>query len=107
MKKFLLLLTSGLLAASFAVPVWANPMADTKGMENMDKVVKMAQKSKLKGVHTMYGDVTNVDHAKGKLTLTNNEAEMVLHFPPDSIKDLKPGDTITILLGFETGTGIK
>ena len=103
MKKFLLLLTSGLLAASLAAPVWAGP----KGMENMDKVVKMAQKLKLKGVHTMYGDVTNVDHAKGKLTLTNNEAEMVLHFPPDSIKDLKPGDTITVELGFETGTGVK
>lgn len=107
MKKFLLLLTSSLLAASFAVPVWADHKMDVKGMENMDKVVKMAQKLKVQGAHTMYGDVTNVDHAKGNLTITNNGAEMVLHFPPDSIKDLKPGDTITVLLGFETGTGVR
>ena len=103
MKKFLLLLISGLFAASLAVPVWAG----AEGMEKMGKMEKMGQKLKLKGMHRMYGDVSNIDYAKGKLTVTNNEAEMVLHFPPASIKDLKTGDTITVELGFVEGTGIR
>lgn len=87
MKKFLLLIAGGLLAASLAAPVLAA--------------------GSYKGKHEMYGDVTNIDHEKGNLTVTNNEVTMTLNFPPASIKKLKSGDKIKVKVQFERGTGVK
>ncbi|HUW26306.1 MAG TPA: hypothetical protein VMW07_07240 [Gallionella sp.] len=162
MKKFLLLLTSGLVVAFLAAPVGAGAgglmgfhemYGDVSNINHATGVLRLANNEanmvlrfppdsikdleygdditvrlgfdeglvpasavqqklkemgrKLKGVHQTYGDISNIDHKKGVLTVTNNEASMVLHFPPDSIKNLKYGDTITVELGFKDGMHIK
>ena len=105
MKKISLLLISGLVAANLAVPVLAKDFTDY-GAPNMghnqDKM-----KSKMMGSHKMSGTVDNIDHEKGMLTLKSSAPDMMLHFPPDSIKDLKNGDTITINIGFSMGERSK
>jgi hypothetical protein len=52
----------------------------------------------------MTGKVDKIDHAKGTLTLKHGAADMLLHFPPAAVKDLKNGDTITVHLGFSKET---
>lgn len=66
------------------------------------------------GQHKMMGTVQSIDHQTGKVTLqadsekmggkTKPESETLsLHFPPDSLKDVKQGDRITVNLGFSKG----
>jgi hypothetical protein len=57
--------------------------------------------------------VSDIDHEKGLLSLKpekgllgflrDEPATMRLHYPPDSVKDLKAGDTITALLSYTKG----
>lgn len=92
MKKATLLLAGGLIASGIAFNVAAADMpggAMMKGEQHM-----------MMGSHRMSGTVDKIDHAKGTLTLKSAVADMMLHFPPASIKDLKNGDTITVELGF-------
>lgn len=106
MKKISLLLAGGLLAANLALPVWAEHEQYGEPAMGTGKTEKMGMgkmKHKMMGWHKMSGTVKDIDQAKGMLTLFNNEAEMMLHFPPASIKDLKNGDTITVELGFSVG----
>ena len=115
MNKSLLLLAGGLLAANFAVPVCAEEgygsgMGMEKsgmGMEKMEKMEMEKGKHKMMGWHKMSGTVDNIDYAKGMLTLKSGAPDMMLHFPPASIKDLKNGDTITVDLGFAKGDRTK
>lgn len=111
MKKFSLLLTGGLLAANFAMPVCAdegygNPAMGMEkpamGMERMER-----REHRMMGWHKMTGTIDSIDYAKGMLTLKSNAPDMMLHFPPASIKDLKKGDTITVDLGFAKGDRTK
>lgn len=111
MKKFSLLLTSGLLAASFTVPVAAEEgygrpaMGMEKGKMGMGRM-EMGEHMMM-GAHKMTGTVDSIDYAKGMLTLKSGAPDMRLHFPPASIKDLKNGDAITVDLGFAKGDRSK
>jgi hypothetical protein len=95
MKKFLLLLVSSLFIANLAV----SAQADEYGKPGMG-MDRMKGSSKMMGMHKMTGTVDKIDHAKGTLMLKTGVADMALHFPPSSIKDIKDGDTITVELGF-------
>jgi hypothetical protein len=55
------------------------------------------------GRHGMAGKVESVDHKTGWIKVKTEEGVMTVHFPPDSIKDLKDGDTITVHLSYTTG----
>ncbi|MCK9199949.1 MAG: hypothetical protein M0P59_05220 [Gallionella sp.] len=113
MKKLTLLLGGSLLAAAFAMPVHADEygkpgpgmmkgegrMGMMKGECMMD-MQGMRGDCPMMGAHVMTGMIDKVDHAKGTLMLKHSAADMMLHFPPDAIKDLKNGDTITVKLGF-------
>ena len=121
MKSKYYFITSGLLAASFAMSAQAGnygePVAgvgkmrgdcppgmgrmggECMGMDKMKSECMM-----MMGRHKMSGTVDQIDHAKGMVTLKSGAADMALHFPPDSIKDLKKGDAITVDLGFSKGT---
>jgi len=106
MKSKYYFLTSGLLAACVAVSAQAAGYGESKpGMERMqgEKMGMMKDGSMMMGMHKMTGTVGNIDHAKGVLMLKTGAADMTLHFSPDSIKDLKEGDTITVKLGFSKG----
>lgn len=102
MKKFLLLLAGSLLIANLAV----SAQADEYGKSGMG-MEKMKGSSKMMGMHKMTGTVDKIDHAKGTLTLKSGVADMMLHFPPSAIKDLKDGDTITVELGFAKEGAMK
>lgn len=118
MKKLTLLLSSSLFAAAFAMPACAEDygkpgMMKGEGRMGMMKGDCMMDADGMRGdcpmmgMHAMTGTVDKVDHAKGTLTLKNSAADMALHFPPASIKDLKNGDTITVKLGFSRGAPAK
>lgn len=109
MKKVSILLISGLVAANLAMPVWAEHFVDygsPRAEHEKEDMEKMAR-HKMMGKHKMSGTVDSIDMEKGTLTLKSSVPDMVLHFPPDAIKDLKNGDTITIELGFFKGGSKK
>lgn len=68
---------------------------DQKGMSS-DGMSKM-------GEHSMSGTVTHVDSKKGMVKLKTEEGTLGLHFPPESLKDVKKGEKITVNLGFSKG----
>lgn len=98
MRKFPLILACGLLAANLAVPAQAADYGSKPEM-GMDKI----KGDQMMGKHKMTGTVDKVDHAKGTLMLKTGPAEMALHFPPPSLKDIKNGDTITVEMSFMKG----
>jgi len=58
------------------------------------------------GEHEMTGTVSQLDQKTGTLSLqTKGLPTMRLHFPPDQLKDVKNGDTITVHLGFTKEAG--
>ena len=109
MKKSTLL-TGGLLAAALAIPVLADSHDHSeRGMMKADGMKSDCMKGGampgdcMLGRHTMTGTVDKIDVAKGTLILKHGAADMLLHFPPAALKDLKNGDTITVYLGFSKG----
>ncbi len=60
----------------------------------------MGMHGKMKGMHGMPGTVTAVDHATGVVHLKSLGMDLVVHFPPPSIKGLKTGDKIRLMLGY-------
>jgi hypothetical protein len=114
MKKLTLLLSGSLLAAVFAVPVHAGDYGSERGMMKGEGMMGMQgdcmkdtggmRGDCMMGRHNMTGKVDKIDHAKGTLVLKHGAADMLLHFPPAAIKDLKNGDTITVHLGFSKET---
>ena len=55
------------------------------------------------GEHDMTGTVAKLNHKKGTLELKSKPANLRLHFPPESLKDIKNGDKITVHLSFSKG----
>lgn len=102
MKKFLILLVSGLFFVNLAVSAQAADYG--KSEMGMDKTKGT---SKMMGMHKMTGTVDKIDHTKGTLMLKSGVADMALHFPPSAIKDLKDGDSITVELGFTKEGAMK
>jgi len=115
MKKSVLLLSSSLLAAALAIPALAGDyggsgmrmekMGGCPGMgmaqgECMMNEQGMHGSCSMMGAHSMTGKVDKVDHARGTLMLKHAASDMMLHFPPAAIRDIKNGDTITVSLGF-------
>lgn len=120
MKKFALVLSSGLLAVALAIPAMAGDYGGSSmGMGKMGGCPGVAQGEcmmnergmhgtcSMMGAHSMTGMVDKVDHAKGTLMLKHAASDMMLHFPPSAIRDIKNGDTITVRLGFEKGVATK
>lgn len=119
MKKLVVLFGSSLLACLFAISAQADSY-DKPGM-GMEKMrgeykagmmkgeCKMDEKGMhgscmMEGSHSMTGTVDKIDQAKGVLTLKYGSSEMLLHFPPAALKEVRDGDTITVHLGFTKET---
>lgn len=113
--KRTILLSSGLLAAALAIPALAGnydrserSMMKAEGIMKKGECIKEdgdMQEGCMMGRHSMTGTVDRIDAAKGTLILKHGAADMLLHFPPAALKDLKNGDTITVYLGFSKGAG--
>lgn len=115
MKKLVVLFSSSLLAATLAFSAQADSYDKSRmGMEKMKGEYKtgmmkgeckmdekgMHGSCMMEGSHSMTGTVDKIDHDKGALTLKYGSSEMLLHFPPAALKDVKNGDAITVHLGF-------
>ncbi len=66
---------------------------------------EMDHKMMMMGKHEMSGTVESIDPKTGWLKVKTGEGTLDVHFPPDSIKDLKTGDTITVHLSFSKKGG--
>lgn len=91
----LLLVASG-AAAQDTMPSTAS---STGAMQSM-RMHHMHDMSGVKGMHHMPATVTATDPATGMVEATAGSLALKLHFPPAAMKTLKPGDTITVHMGF-------
>ena len=66
----------------------------------MQKKNRMRIHRKIKGRHFMPATVESVDHGTGIVKLESLGMGLVVHFPPPTIKNLKAGDKINLLLGY-------
>lgn len=51
------------------------------------------------GQHSMQATITSINPKNGKVNVRTDEGSLALHFPPDALRDLKRGDTVTVHLG--------
>ncbi|MDD5329034.1 MAG: hypothetical protein PHX38_03455 [Sulfuricella sp.] len=105
MKKLLLLLASSAFVANFAVSAQAADYG--KSDMGMDKMGDHQMMGKMMGMHKMTGTVEKIDAGKGTLTLKTGEGDLMLHFPPSALKDVKQGDTVSVQLGIMKEGGMK
>jgi hypothetical protein len=56
--------------------------------------------SDLMGTHKMSGTIEDIDKEKGVVDLKTEVGDLKLHFPPQSLTDVKEGDRIEVQLGF-------
>lgn len=89
MKTGFCVFSLGLLAASPAM---------AQGMAGMHDMAHMGGKSD--NMHMMPGTVIKTDKKTGLLDVMSHGYALKLHFPPASLAGLKPGDTVTLHLGF-------
>ncbi len=69
-------------------------------MDEMDRMNGMHHTGKMMGMHKMPATVTAADASTGIVDVSADGMAMKVHFPPTAMEDLKPGDKITLYLGF-------
>ena len=52
----------------------------------------------MSGPNVMVGEVVNVDHGTGRLTLRTGEGDMMLRFPPAAVAGVQQGDRVGVEL---------
>jgi hypothetical protein len=60
-----------------------------------------ANDADFKGKHMMSGEVTEIDHQRGTMTVETGIAPLELHFPPPAIADIQEGDQVTVQLAIK------
>lgn len=55
----------------------------------------------VRGAHDMKGTVTEIDHRSGLVRLSAGALDLLLHFPPPTLVDVEPGDTLIVSLGIK------
>ncbi|HEY5994346.1 MAG TPA: hypothetical protein VIU46_07065 [Gallionellaceae bacterium] len=94
---FVMAMTMACLTSSLAV-AGEYGSSDTRAWHHKDDHHGM-----IMGKHGMEGTVESVDLKTGWVHVKTGEGSMTVHFPPDSIKDLKAGDAIKVYLSFSKG----
>lgn len=102
MKKALLYLSAAAFTAHFASAALAEDYG--KAYDEMKRPDEMGMKSSMMGKHDMSGTVEAIDHKTGMMKVKTGVGALDVHFPPPTIKDLKPGDSITLHLGYTKGS---
>ncbi len=54
----------------------------------------------LMGTHKMTGTIEDIDKKSGVVDLKTEVGDLKLHFPPQSLNNVKEGDRIEVQLGF-------
>jgi hypothetical protein len=100
-------LSAFILATAFAVgaayaQVDNPPKSSTSTPETHEHQHSMttASKSNVTGEHDMPATVTSVDQKTGMVGLESEGMKLKVHFPTNTIADLKKGDKINLHLGY-------
>lgn len=105
MKKFLL---GGMVATlAFVMPGLASAQGYSDDWGGGPGPGGKRMHRMMEGVHWMTGTVESVDQKTGWLKVKTADGTLNLHFPPDSLKDVKAGDTVTVHMGFHKGAPPK
>jgi hypothetical protein len=99
MQKTFWLLVTALLTTTLTVTGYAAEEAKKGAAEQATTAA--AGTGSMMGEHDMTGTIERIDHKTGVVKVAAKPHDLELHFPPDSIKDLKKGDKITVHLGFQ------
>ena len=87
----------GAEATGHAIKRGAEATTDALGITKTDEERYAAN---LRGEHRFTGKVTAIDHDTGLVTFATSGNTLNLHFPPDSLKNVKTGDHLTVEAGF-------
>lgn len=86
------------LGLLFALPAMAQGMAGMHDMAHMGSGDKMGGGKD--NMHLMPGTVIKADPKTGLLDVNSHGYALRLHYPPASLAGIKPGDKVTLHLGF-------
>lgn len=68
--------------------------------EERSKTGESMALGEMKGMHTMEGEVTKIDHNSGKFSIkTSGEGTLDLHVPPTALQGVKKGDRVAVAIG--------
>jgi len=98
MRKLFGLLAAALLSTTVALTSYA---ADEAKKGTADQATTAAAAGSMMGEHDMTGTIDRIDHKSGVIKLSAKPHDLELHFTPDTIKELKKGDKITVHMGFQ------
>jgi Cu/Ag efflux protein CusF len=84
------------LALLTALPAMAQGMAGMHDMAHMNDKMGASKDN----MHLMPGSVIKADPKTGLLDVNSHGHALRLHFPPASLAGIKPGDKVTLHLGF-------
>jgi hypothetical protein len=68
--------------------------------EHQHTMASMGDTSKMSGMHDMPATVTSVDQKTGIVGVESEGMKLKVHFPTNTIADLKKGDKIKLHLGY-------
>lgn len=67
-------------------------------------LAQSAGSDQMKGRHAMQGQITSMDEKKGWVHVKTDEGTMILRVPPESLRNVKKGDTVKVSLALrDTG----
>ncbi len=84
---------SGAEATGHAIKKGAEATTDALGITKSDQE---RYEANARGEHRFTGKVTGIDHDTGLVTLASAGNTLNLHFPKDSLKNVKTGDQLTV-----------
>ncbi|HTK91556.1 MAG TPA: hypothetical protein VL948_15030 [Verrucomicrobiae bacterium] len=64
-------------------------------------LAQSAGSDEMKGRHAMQGQITSLDEKKGWVHVKTDEGTMILRVPPESLRNVKKGDTVTVRLALK------
>ena len=97
MKTGTSILALGLVSLLSAGPfVWAQTSGGASGGSTSPATSASPASGDFMGRHTMTGEVTKVDAAKGKFSLKTGEGTLELHAPPSALAGVKKGDRMAV-----------
>lgn len=74
-----------------------------RGRMGMEGMGGMRGMHRMMGRHMMPATVTSIDKKTGLLGVNAEGMDLRLHFPPESLADVKKDDKITVMMAFRIG----
>lgn len=94
------LLLSGLGGAQDTTPPGSTPSAGEAAGVHMTHTPRTSAMVNMHGMHTMPATVTHTDAKTGIVDVMADGMALRVHFPPDSMANLKAGDKIGLYMAY-------